>query len=92
MNTAKIERLEARVSTEQKDLFLHAANLLGRSLTDFMLSTLTEAAKLVIAEHQLISLSARDQKMFVQALLNKTSKPNKNLLNASKRYKKEVKE
>lgn len=86
----KVERLEARVSVEQKDMFQHAANLLGRSLTDFMVSILTDASKQVISEHHSINLSVRDQKIFVQALL-KVSVPNKNLLNAAKRYKKEVK-
>jgi uncharacterized protein (DUF1778 family) len=86
----KVERLEARVSQEQKDMFQHAANLLGRSLTDFMVSILTDASKQVISEHHRINLSVQDKRAFVSALL-KATLPNKNLLTAVKRYKKEVK-
>jgi uncharacterized protein (DUF1778 family) len=86
----KVERLEARVSVEQKDMFQHAANLLGRSLTDFMVSILMDASKQVISEHHNINLSVHDQKKFVHALL-KVPSPNKNLLNAVKRHKKFVK-
>lgn len=89
-STLKAERLEARISSAQKEMFQHAANLLGRTLTDFMVSTLTDASKQVISEHQSIELSMQDQKAFVQSLL-KPPAPNKNLLNAAKRHKKEVK-
>lgn len=86
----KVERLEARISVEQKDMFQHAANLLGRSLTDFMVSILMDASKQVISEHHSINLSVQDQEAFVHALL-KAPLPNKNLLNAAKRHKKIVK-
>jgi uncharacterized protein (DUF1778 family) len=35
---ARNELLEARVSAEQKDLFLRAAELQGRTLTDFVIA------------------------------------------------------
>ena len=86
----KTERLEARISSEQKELFQHAANLSGRSLTDFIISALQEAARLVVHEHKVIQLSLRDRQAFVQALLE-PPKPNKNLSQAAKRYQKKVK-
>ena len=82
---AKPARLEARVTAEQKDLFQQAALLLGRSLTDFMVSALQEMAKRTILEHEVIQLSLRDQKLFVQSILN-PPEPNVNLLKAAKRH------
>lgn len=83
--SAKSARLEARVSVEQKNLFVQAASLLGRSLTDFMVAALQEVAKRTILEHEVIQLSVRDQKLFAQALLN-PPEPNAKLLKAAKRH------
>ncbi len=88
-NLTKAERLEARVSYEQKNLFQHAADLMGRTLTDFIVSTLQEIALRVVQEHETLKLTAQDRQVFVQALL-KPATPNKNLLKATQRYKKEV--
>jgi uncharacterized protein (DUF1778 family) len=86
----KYKRLEARITDEQKVLFQHAADLLGRSLTDFTISVLQEAAKRVIQEHDTMQLSVRDQQAFIKALLT-PEKPNKPLKAALKQYQKEVK-
>lgn len=64
------ERLEARVTAEQKALIEHAAALEGRSITDFVLASVQAAAKRAIAEHEVIQLSVRDSQAFVEALLN----------------------
>lgn len=88
--TLKAERLEARISAEQKTLFQHAADLLGRSLTDFVISTLQQAANRVVQEQEILRLALPDRKAFVQALLH-PPKPHRNLLKAAKRYQKEVK-
>jgi len=64
------ERLEARVTAEQKALIEHAAALEGRSITDFVLASVQDAAKRAIAEHEVIQLSVRDSQAFVEALLN----------------------
>ena len=66
----RAERLEARVTAEQKALIEHAAALEGRSITDFVLTSVQDAAKRAIAEHEVIQLSVRDSKAFVDALLN----------------------
>ena len=86
-STGKAVRLEARLSHEQKELLQHAANLLGRSLTDFILSVSQEAANKVIREHAIISLTVMESDSFVSTLLN-PPKPNTALKNAYKRYKK----
>jgi uncharacterized protein (DUF1778 family) len=67
---ARAERLEARVTTAQKSLIEHAASLQGRSVTDFVLASVQEAAKRAIEEHQSLQLSVRDSQFFVDALLN----------------------
>jgi len=64
------ERLEARLTTEQKRLVERAAALEGRTVTDFVLSSVQEAARRTIDQHQRLKLSARDSEAFVDALLN----------------------
>ncbi len=64
------ERLEARVTSEQKKLIERAAALQGRSVTDFVLASVQEAARRAISEHQRIELSVRDSEAFAAALLN----------------------
>jgi uncharacterized protein (DUF1778 family) len=66
----RAERLEARISREQKRLFQRAAELQGRTLTDFVVSSAHEAAVRTIGEMQIIRLSAEDSKAFADAVLN----------------------
>ena len=47
-----------------------AAELQGRSLTDFVVTAASEAAVRFISEHQLIQLSLEDQRRFAEALIN----------------------
>lgn len=81
----KAERLEARLSRKQKELIQHAADLLGRSLTDFILSASQEAANRVIREHEVITLTAQESENFINALMN-PSAPNLALQKAAKRH------
>src|SRR3990167_5999908 len=83
----KAVRLEARLSRVQKDLLQHAADLLGRSLTDFILTASQEAANKVIREHDIITLTVKESENFIQTLLN-PPKPNAALKKAARRYKK----
>ncbi len=66
----RAERLETRVTAEQKSLIERAAALQGRSLTDFVLTSVQDAARRAIEEHQQLALSVRDSEAFVDALLN----------------------
>jgi uncharacterized protein (DUF1778 family) len=79
------ERVEARVTPEQKKLLERAAALEGRSLTDFVLSSAQAAAADAIARHELLKLAPADQDVFVEALLN-PAPPNKALRAAAARY------
>ena len=66
----RAERLEARVTAEQKSLIERAAALQGRTLTDFVLTSVQDAARRAIEEHHQLALSVRDSEAFVDALMN----------------------
>jgi uncharacterized protein (DUF1778 family) len=66
----RAERLETRVTAEQKSLIERAAALQGRSLTDFVLTSVQDAARRAIEEHSRLALSVRDSEAFVNGLLN----------------------
>lgn len=81
----RAQRLEARVTAEQKTLIEHAAALQGRTVTDFVLTSVQDAARRAIEEHQQLELSVRDSQAFVEALLK--SKPvNDRLRDTVRRY------
>ncbi len=82
---ARRQRLEARITTEQKDLFQHAADIQGVTLTDFVVASVHAAAARVVQERDVLTLRARDREVFVQALMNPPA-PNKRLLAAARRY------
>lgn len=69
-NRIRGERLEARITVDQKSLIEHAAALQGRTVTDFVLTSVQEAARRAIEEHQRLDLSVRDSRAFVNALIN----------------------
>jgi uncharacterized protein (DUF1778 family) len=79
------ERLETRVTADQKSLIERAAALQGRTVTDFVLSSVQEAARRAIEEHQRLDLSVRDSEAFVEALL-KPRPVNDRLRDTVRRY------
>jgi uncharacterized protein (DUF1778 family) len=79
------ERLEARVSPAQKALFQRAAELQGRSLTDFVISSVHDAAVRTIEEAQIVRLNADESRAFAEALLN-PRQPTDRLRAAARRY------
>lgn len=79
------ERLEARVSREQKELFQRAAEAQGRSLTDFVITSVHEAAVRAIDEAQAIRLTAEESRRFAEALLE-PREPTDDLRAAARRY------
>ena len=83
--TPRSERLEARVSKAQKNLFLRAAELQGRSLTDFLIASGQEAAERLLRAQDVLTLSERDRKNVVAALLAPAAH-GKALRQAAKRY------
>jgi uncharacterized protein (DUF1778 family) len=88
-NTSKTERLEARASVEEKEAIQHAADLEGRSLSDFVVTRAYAAAQEVIHAHEVLTLSPRASRAFVEALLNPPA-PNEPLRAAFAAYRQDV--
>jgi uncharacterized protein (DUF1778 family) len=83
--TAKRERLEARATSEQKELLQRAADLTGRSVSDFVISSAVAAAEETVRAHEVIQLTARDTKAFAEAFLNPRG-PNDAMRKHARRY------
>lgn len=80
-----ITSLETLVSPDVKALWQKAADLEGRTLTDFVIASVQEAACQVISQHQSLKLNLEDSEAFVDALLN-PPEPNDTLKAAALRY------
>ncbi len=80
---AKTKRVYARVAPKALEAVQRAAELQGRSVSDFMVAAAQEAAYRAIEESQIIRLSVEDQKAFAEALLNPPA-PNEALREAAK--------
>ncbi|RKT47300.1 DUF1778 domain-containing protein [Thiocapsa rosea] len=63
-------RLEARISTELHALLKRAAEIQGRTMTDFVVSAVQEAAQRAIEQAEVIRLSQADSQRFAEALLS----------------------
>jgi len=68
-------RLEARISTDLHAMLKRAAELQGRTMTDFVVSVVQEAAQRTIEQAEVVRLSLADQECFAQAMLS-PAKPN----------------
>jgi uncharacterized protein (DUF1778 family) len=70
MSEATIARLEARLPADVHALLKRAAEIQGRTLTDFVVSAAREAACRTIEETEIVRLSVEDQQRFAAALLD----------------------
>jgi uncharacterized protein (DUF1778 family) len=82
----KEERLEARVTPEQKKLIARAAALRGFSVTEFVVASAQQAASEAIKDFELLTLHEDARDVFVNAILNPPL-PNEAARAAAKRYK-----
>ncbi len=73
LDEKKTARLEARLPAAIHSLLKEAADLQGRSLSDFVVASAREAAEKAIARSSEIQLSMSEQKRFAEALLNPPS-------------------
>jgi uncharacterized protein (DUF1778 family) len=87
--TRKTARLEARITEQQKAMIERAAAYEGRSVTDFVVHAIAQAAKTVVQEHEVLRLNQAQSRAFVQRLL-KASEPNRALRAAAKKYRRSV--
>jgi uncharacterized protein (DUF1778 family) len=85
----KQERLEARITHEQKELLQRAAALEGTTVTDFVVRSVQQAAERAIHDHAELALNSRESVAFVEALLNPPT-PNQALRAAAKYYRQVV--
>ncbi|MGQ0710819.1 MAG: type II toxin-antitoxin system TacA family antitoxin [Rhodoferax sp.] len=63
-------RLEARISTDLHAMLKRAAELQGRTMTDFVVAAVQDAARHAIEQAEVVRLSLADQECFAQALLS----------------------
>ncbi|MEZ5905946.1 MAG: DUF1778 domain-containing protein [Geminicoccaceae bacterium] len=66
----KDARLEARVTPEVHALLKRAAEIEGRSMTDFIVAAASAAARQTIEQVEVIRLSRQGQEAFAAALLD----------------------
>lgn len=85
----KSARIETRVSVEQKELIEQAAAYLGRTVSEFVLTHVEQAAKAVIDEHERVKLDRQQSQVLVESLLSPGA-PKKPLRAAAKEHRKRV--
>lgn len=64
------ERIEARTTPDTLAIVRRAAEIQGRSLSEFVVAAAEQAAHKALEEEHIIRLSAPEQVRFVEALLN----------------------
>ena len=68
--TGRTSRIEARIASDALSIVKRAAEIQGRSVSDFVVAAAQEAARRTIEESHLIRLSVEDQERFAELLLN----------------------
>jgi uncharacterized protein (DUF1778 family) len=68
--TSSTARLEARISKELHATLKRAAELQNRTMTDFVITAIQEAAQNAIEQTEVLRLSLADQEHFFQALMS----------------------
>lgn len=63
-------RLEARITPDALAVVRRAAELQGRSVSDFVVAAAQDAANRTIEEAQIVRLSVEDQRAFADAIIN----------------------
>ncbi|RQR28716.1 DUF1778 domain-containing protein [Burkholderia sp. Bp9131] len=63
-------RFEARIETDVHAVIRRAAEIQGRTMSDFVVSAAREAAQRAIADAEIIRLSVADSERFAQAILS----------------------
>ena len=84
-SSARTARLEARIRPEQMQLLKRAAELQGRSVSDFVVAAAQDAAAKAIADIEVIRLSRAASEAFAALLIN-PPEPNAALRRAFKNH------
>jgi uncharacterized protein (DUF1778 family) len=78
-------RIEARIAPDALAVVKRAAELQGRSVSDFVVAAAQEAAARAIEQTQIIRLAVEDQRAFAAAIVNPPP-PSANLVRAADAY------
>ena len=81
----KMFRFDARLNEEQKLMIQRAADLEGRTMTEFVLRSAQAAAERTIQRRAMLVLSAREAEVFAASILN-PAKPGPVLRKAAREY------
>jgi uncharacterized protein (DUF1778 family) len=81
---SRTARIEARIAPEALAVVRRAAEIQGRSVSDFVVAAAQDAARKTVAEVEVIRLSREAQEQFVSMLLNPPP-PSEALLRALER-------
>lgn len=81
----RTSRIEARIAPDALATVRRAAEIQGRSISDFMVAAAQAEAERTIEATQIIRLSVEDQRSFADAILN-PPKPNAALKRAAAAY------
>jgi len=86
MATQVNDRIDVRISTEQKELFRRASVISGfKNLTEFVVHCVSKESKSLLVEESQILKNEEDKRIFFNALLNPPS-PNARLKQARLNY------
>jgi uncharacterized protein (DUF1778 family) len=85
----KADRLEARVTPEQKRLIARAAALRGSSVTEFIVASAQRAAAETVKDFELLTLHDEARDVFVNVVLHPPA-PNEAARKAAQRYKEQM--
>ena len=84
-------RIEARIAPDALAVVKRAAELQGRSVSDFVVAAAQEAANRTIEETQIIRISVEDQRAFAEAIINPPS-PSQALIRAAEAHRRLIRE
>ncbi len=85
LSAARPERFEARLTVAQKKQFGDAAELLGESVSQFVVRAAEARARHALVDEQMVKLTSADRLAMIDAL-SSPPKPTKALRNAFARY------
>ena len=85
--STRTSRIEARIAPDVLLAVKRAAEMQGRSVSDFVVAAARDAAHRTIEQAQFIRLSVEDQRAFAEAILNPPA-PNAALRRAAEAHRK----
>ena len=89
--STRTARIEARIAPDALALVKRAAQIQGRSLSDFVVAAAHAAAQRTIEETEIIRLSIEGQRAFAEAILN-PPRPSAKLKKAFARHRRLIRE